>query len=164
MGPCQPCYCGFRGHQSLSRTYLGLVLSCSGHLVFFTCSLWSSSTDFFYLHQFSTSFVSSSTWSLLHYFLRMDCACLTNFLHGLLARSGVIVKESDNSFSQYQTDELNWTEVSIAKWHRQTDTDRLPDTVHVVQYSHACQRSEVNLSGVVYCLDLTAAVGHSSEN
>ena len=47
--------------------------------------------------------------------------------------------------------ELNWTQHSKVA---QTNTDRLPDAVHVVQYSHACQTSEVSLSGVEHCLDL----------
>lgn len=45
----------------------------------------------------------------------MDYACVIYFLHGLLAYSGIIVQEYDSCLSPYQTDELNWTEVSVAK-------------------------------------------------
>lgn len=44
----------------------------------------------------------------------MDCACSTNFLHGLVALYDVIVEEYDSYLSPYQTDELNWTQMKLA--------------------------------------------------
>lgn len=60
---------------------------------------------------------------LFLHFSRANCACVTHFLHGLTTCSGFTAQDYDSSLSGNQSDELNWTNVSIVKWHRRR---RLP--------------------------------------
>lgn len=96
----------FREHKvQILKFYLKLILGLSCHI--------EATVLFCFFHEIFFFFLQPIHFKRI--FFKMDYVGATYFLHGLLAHSGIIVQEYDGCLSPYQTDELNWTEVSVAK-------------------------------------------------